>query len=193
MSWTRKSRPSEKRYFNGKHRYEHWYRDNQIYFITARVRDQFPAFASKETKAIFWDKHDQYTREFEFTPIVTSLLDNHYHELGYAKRGSELGEMMRKLHGSVAKLVNDLLPERIKPFWGDERGKDYFDGCLRDVLQMRRTFRYVYTQCRRHHICADPRQYAHTRVNVELESAVRRATELEAFLYGVRYRRYERY
>ena len=101
--------------------------------------------------------------------------------------------MLRKLYGSVAKLVNDLLPERIKPFWGDERGKDYFDGCLRDVLRMRRTFRYVYTQCRRHHICSDPREYRHTRVNVELESAVRRAIELNAFLYGVPYRRYERY
>jgi REP element-mobilizing transposase RayT len=193
MAWTRKSRPSEKRYFNGKHRYEHWYRDNQVYFITARVNGRRAAFATDEAKSVFWLKFDQYTSEYEFTPIVTSLLDNHYHVLGYAKRGSQLGEMMRKLHGSVAKLVNDLLPGRVVPFWGDERGKDYFDGCIRDVLQMRRTFRYVHTQCRRHHVCKDPRDYPHTRVGVELERAVRRAVELGAFLYGVPYRRYEGY
>ena len=32
-------------FFSGRHRFEHWYRDNTIYFITARCRDKFPAFA----------------------------------------------------------------------------------------------------------------------------------------------------
>ena len=191
MSRTRKSRPAQKRWFDGKHRFEHWYRDNQIYFITARCHDRFPAFASEEAKTIFWTKFDQYTRQYEFTPIVTSLLDNHYHTEGYLKHGDGLGEMMRKLHGSVAKLVNDILPARHVPFWHDARGKDYFDGCIRDELQMVRTYRYVFTQCRRHHVCTEPNDYPHTRVNVEMQRAVRRARELKAFLYGVPYRRYE--
>ncbi len=42
-------------------------------------------------------------------------------------------------------------------------------------------------------VCADPKDYPHRRVGVELERAVRRATELEAFLYGVPYRRYGKY
>lgn len=99
---------------------------------------------------------------------------------------------MRKIHGSVAKLVNDTLPERRVPFWTDTANHDYFDGCLRDELQGRRTYRYVLTQCRRHGICADPKDYPHTRVYVECDRAIRRATELEAFLYGVPYARYER-
>jgi hypothetical protein len=33
---------------------------------------------------------------------VTTLLYNHYHTVGYLKKGEELGAMMRKLHGSVA-------------------------------------------------------------------------------------------
>ena len=40
--------------------------------------------------------------------------------------------------GTVAKLVNDLLPERHVPFWREARRNDYFDGCLRDELQCRR-------------------------------------------------------
>jgi len=33
--------------------------------------------------------------------------------------------MMRKIHGSVAKLVNDILPERHKPFWAEKRNKGW--------------------------------------------------------------------
>jgi len=187
----RKSHSTSHERFDGKHCLEHWYCDNQVYFITARCRDRYPALASEQAKAIFWDRFDYYTKRHGFTPFVTSLLDNHYHTEGYLKVGEELGPMMRKLHGSVSKLVNDLLPERRVPFWGDTKGHDYFDGCIRDILQCRRAFRYTYT-CRRHGVCLDPTRYPHTRVNVEIERAVRRAVELGAFMEDVPYARYER-
>jgi hypothetical protein len=174
----------------GEHRFEHWYVDNQVYFITARCRDRYHAFESDEAKAVFWDRFYHYTGLHGFFPWVTTVVDNHYHSLGYLKFGKELGQMMRKLHGSVAKLVNDLLPERRRPFWREAGGRDYFDGCLRDETQCRRAYRYTLTQCRRHGICADWHDYPHTRVDIELERGVRRATELEAFLYGVPYPRY---
>jgi len=98
---------------------------------------------------------------------------------------------MRLLHGSVAKLVNDLLPERRLPFWRDDRGHDYFDGCLRDEVQCRRTYRYVLTQSVRHGLCRDWRDYPHTRVRIDLEVGVKRALELKAFLEGVPYKRYD--
>ena len=99
---------------------------------------------------------------------------------------------MQHLHGSVAKLVNDLLPVRLLPFWRTQPDKDYFDGCIRDELQLRRAYWYTFTQCRRHHICADPKDYPHTRVNVELERAVKRALELRVFLEDVPYQRYDK-
>ncbi len=124
-------------------------------------------------------------------PWVTSLLDNHYHTVGYLKVGKNLGKMMQRLHGSVAKLVNDLLPAKIeRPFWFDAGEQGYFDGCLRNEKQGRKTFRYVHTQCRRHHYCDDPSDYPNTKVNVELERAIGRANELKAFLVGVPYKRY---
>jgi len=172
------------------HRYEHWLVDNQVYFITARVRDQFHAFRPEEAKAIFWDRFLHYTATCLFTPWVTSLLDNHYHTIGYLKIGANLPTMMQRLHGSVAKLVNDTLPERFPEFWRDAKGHEYFDGCLRDEKQGRLTYRYVFTQCKRHGIWVDPRDYPHTRVNVELERAVARANELRAFLNDVPYKRY---
>ena len=86
----RKSNTSPRERYDGKHRFEHWYRDNQVYFITARCRNRFRTFAADEAKAIFWNKFERYTTEFAFTPWVTSLLDNHYHTLGYVKIGENL-------------------------------------------------------------------------------------------------------
>jgi hypothetical protein len=182
---------SHSEWYNGKHRFEHWYVDNQVYFITSRCREGYLAFLSNYAKAIFWDRFEHYTAQHGFVPWVTTLIGNHYHTLGYLRNGRELGQMMRKIHGSVAKLVNDVLPERRRPFWRESSGKDYFDGCIRDELQCRRAYRYTLTQSVRHGLCSDWRTYEHTRVNVELERGVRRALELGAFMEGVKYPRYE--
>lgn len=186
-----RSDPSTHEFFNGRHRFEHWYRDNTVYFITSRVRNRLSAFASEEAKQIFWDRFNHYTSAHGFTPFVTTLLDNHYHTLGYLRRGSELGEMMRQIHGSVAKLVNDLLPTRHVPFWTDRENRDYFDGCIRNQQQCRRAYRYTLLQSVRHKIARDWHHYPHTHVSVELEIAVKRALELKAFLDDVPYQRYQ--
>lgn len=111
-------------HFNGQHRFEHWYRDNSVYFITARCRDRFQAFTSDEAKAIFWDRFEHYTLLFNFIPWLTTLIGNHYHTIGYVKDASKLGQMMQRIHGSVAKLVNDTLPDRHVPFWRNASGHD---------------------------------------------------------------------
>ncbi len=174
------------------HRFEHWLADNQVYFITARCRDQYSAFASEPAKAVFWTQFDKYAAEFGFTPWVTSLVDNHYHTLGYLRVGNNLPIMVQRIHGSVAKLVNDLLPARHLPFWRDAEGKGYFDGCIRDEKQGRLAYRYTLLQAVRHGIVRDWRLYPHTHVNVELEPAIRRSHELKAFLEGVPYKRYQK-
>ncbi|HUT01149.1 MAG TPA: hypothetical protein VM031_01740 [Phycisphaerae bacterium] len=178
--------------YRGEHRFEHWYVSNQVYFITARCRDQYHAFGSEEARRVFWDRFEHHTRQGLFAPWVASLLSNHYHVLGYCREADLFGRMMQRIHGSVAKQVNDLLPARRRPFW-DKRGhQDYFDGCLRNARQCRLAYRYVLTQSVRHGICADRREYPHTRVYIDLERALKRALALHAFLEGVPYKRYER-
>jgi len=98
--------------------------------------------------------------------------------------------MMRKLHGSVAKLVNDTLPERRVPFWGSDDHDDYFDGCLRNETQYRRAYRYTKLQAVRAGVVRDWRDYPHTHANVELEAGLKRALELKAFLTQIPYPRY---
>jgi hypothetical protein len=172
-------------------RFEHWYRDNTIYFITSRCRDQFPAFKSEAAKSIFWNRFDHWTGAYGFVPCVTTLMDNHYHTLGYLKIGTNLGPLMQRLHGSVAKLVNDILPQRHLPFWREAGERDYFDGCIRDELQCRRAYRYILQQSIRARIVKDWRQYPHTRVAVDLERTVARAKQLNAFMENVPYKRYD--
>jgi hypothetical protein len=38
----RKSSISSDEYYDGNHRFEHWYRDNQVYFITAESSPGLP-------------------------------------------------------------------------------------------------------------------------------------------------------
>jgi REP element-mobilizing transposase RayT len=187
-----RSDPSSNEFFKGRHRFEHWYRDNSVYFITARCRNRLPAFESESAKQIFWDRFLHYTRMHGFETWVVSLLDNHYHKLGYVKDASQLGEMMRKIHGSVAKLVNDLLPQRQVSFWGDGHHDDYFEGCIRDVLQLERAFFYTRDQAVRAGIVKDYREYSHTKICVERDVAIAKAIKLKAFMSNVPYQRYEK-
>jgi REP element-mobilizing transposase RayT len=188
----RKSSISSGESHDGDHRFEHWYRDNTVYFLTARCRGKTPAFLSEEAKAIFWDRLLHYAMEYGFALWVVSLLDNHYHIVGYLKHGESLGPFVRHLHGSVAKLVNDLLPIRLKPFWYDTGKQGYWDGCLRDEQQGRKSFRYTLLQAVEAGIVKGYRDYPHTRVFIELERAIRRATELKVWLEDVPYKRYEK-
>ncbi|MEM9752406.1 MAG: hypothetical protein AAF916_03380 [Planctomycetota bacterium] len=192
----RKSSHTKTHRFRGHHRFEHWYADNQVYFLTARCRDRVPAFASESARTVFWDRFEHYTATYGFTPWITSLLDNHYHTLGYLRHGENLGPLMQRLHGSVAKLVNDHLESRdqprLKPFFREAGHQDYFDGCLRSEKQGRLTYRYVQIQSERHGFTNDWRSYPHTRINVELEPAIQRANELHAWMTGVPYKRYDK-
>lgn len=187
----RKSSGTKTKVFRGQHRFEHWYLDNQVYFISARCRERFPALACEEAKKVFWERFDHYTHEYEFYPWVTSVLDNHYHTLGYLRTGENLGKLMQRLHGSVAKLVNDLLPTPHKRFWRDKGKKDYFDGCIRDETQCRRAYLYTLYQGERHGVVTDWREYSHTRVDISFERGLKRALKLNAFLENVPYKRYQ--
>jgi hypothetical protein len=176
--------------FQGQHRFEHWYRDNTVYFITSKVRDGFPALRSDDAKSVFWDRFDHWTRRYDFEPWVATLLDNHYHVLGYLKKGENLGPMMQKLHGSVAKLVNDVLPKRHLPFWRFKGNRDYFDGCLRTETQLRRTYPYVLNQAVKAGIVRRIEDYPHTRAPLQLARCVELASDRRCYLPDVRYPRY---
>ena len=187
----RKSGQGRREWFQGKHKFEHWYRDHTVYFITARCRDQRPCFAGAQARAVFWNRFLHYAAKHAFEPWVTTLMNNHYHTLGFLHRGQEPGEMMRKIHGSVAKLVNDTRAVRCVPFWNDRRHRDYFDGCIRNEKQYRRAYRYTVLQSVRAGLVKDWRAYPDTRVAVGLEDGLQRAVARDGFLTGVPYARYE--
>ena len=50
-------------FFDGQHRFEHWYRDNTVYFITTKVRDGYRAFDSDRAKR-FSSSDSSTTRSF---------------------------------------------------------------------------------------------------------------------------------
>jgi len=191
VSKFRKSSATPHEFFDGEHRFEHWYRDNTVYFITSKVRDGYAAFETEAAKNIFWDRFEFYTKLHGFHPWVATVMNNHYHFEGYLRDGSHLGEMMRKLHGSVAWMVMKEIKVHRVPFWRGAGNRDYFDGCLRDVLQAFRAFNYTRDQAVKARIVKDYRDYPHTRVYLDRDRAIARAVQLKAFLEEVPYKRYE--
>ena len=119
-------------------------------------------------------------------------MSNHYHTVGHLQIGTNLGPLMQRLHGSVAKLVNDILSKRHLPFWRTKGNKDYFDGCLRDAKQLDRTYRYVLRQSIRAGIAKDVSHFPNTRLQLSLELALKRAAQSNAYLPNVPYARYDR-
>ncbi|HEY1683627.1 MAG TPA: hypothetical protein VGG19_02595 [Tepidisphaeraceae bacterium] len=85
MRRLRKSSVSRGEFYQGRHRFEHWYLDNCVYFVTARCRDKKRCFATEEAKKVFWDRFELYAQLHHFVPWATTLMDNHYHTIGYFK------------------------------------------------------------------------------------------------------------
>jgi hypothetical protein len=75
-------------------------------------------------------------------------------------------------------------------FWRESGNRDYFDGCIRNEKQCRLAYKYTQRQSVRHGIARDWREYPHTQVTIDLERGLKRATELQAFLESVPYKRY---
>ena len=192
MSNFRKTSATPHEFFDGKHRFEHWYRDNTVYFVTSKCRDGFAAFDSDAAKAIFWDRFTYYTQLHGFIVWVVTLMNNHYHFLGYLRDGEQLGEMMRKLHGSIAWMVMKETGVRHVPFWRSTENRDYFDGCIRDALQAYRAFNYTRNQAVKARLVKRWEDYPHTRVYLDRDRCVARAADLGAYLEDVPYARYER-
>jgi hypothetical protein len=157
------------------------------------VRDGFAAFDSDRAKMIFIDRFEYYTNLHGFYPWVMTVMNNHYHFEGYLKRGEELGEMMRKLHGSVAWMVMKEIDLRHVPFWRGKGNKDYFDGCLRDVLRAFRAFNYTRDQAVRARLVKHHTDYPYTKMYLDRDRAIARAVQLSAFMEDVPYARYERH
>ena len=50
------------------------------------------------TETIFWDRFNYYAVKYGFVPWIISLLDNHYHTLGYLRIGESLRHQAQNLH-----------------------------------------------------------------------------------------------
>ena len=105
MAWTQKSHGWDHKRLPGPDPFQHWYRDNQVYFITARCRDGFPTFASDAAKAVFWDRFVHYTAMHQFQPRVATLMNNHYH-LVLQTPEPNLSRGMQWLNGTYAAWFN---------------------------------------------------------------------------------------
>ncbi len=72
MGKFRKSSATNTHIWNGHHRFEHWYRDNTVYFITSKARDARHVFRTDDAQRIFWDRFNHWTSTYGFDPWIVA-------------------------------------------------------------------------------------------------------------------------
>ncbi|MEL7238232.1 MAG: transposase [Planctomycetota bacterium] len=185
------SRTKEEKRPDGSHRFEHWIKDNQLYFLTCCTKGHAHVFKSRQAQEVFWQCFNRWHERSGFKVCVVTLMSSHYHLVGYAKVGQQLVDFVQGLHGSTARAVNPLLDQPLRPFWGERKGQSYFDGCLRDEEQASKAWTYTRDQAVKAGLVENWDEWPGTRVFVERDAMLKRATTLGAYLRGVPYKRYD--
>jgi len=121
------------------HHPPHIYRDNMIYFITARTVDQKSYFGTDAKKKLFCLCLKAGLQRFEIDLYAWVLLDNHYHLLLKISSGEDLSEFINFVNGKSSFELNKLENQQGRKIW-----YQYWDHCIRDELDFWKHFNYIH-------------------------------------------------
>jgi len=136
------------------HHPPHIYLDNAWYIISASTLDRVPLLRSERAKAFVRDKLNALIPEFGIALRAWVILDNHYHLLLRTRLGQELPRLLRRLHGSVSRQVNE---------WDGINGRqvwhNYWDTSIRDEAGLWTRFNYVHQNPVKHGYVDSPEDW----------------------------------
>jgi len=121
------------------HHPPHIYKDDSIYFITARTYQKEKIFNTDQKKKILFKNLRNEFSKIDYKLYAWAILDNHYHIEFKTKFGSNLGKTLNFIHGRTAFEINEL--ENIS---GRKIFQNYLDYCIRDEKDFYRHFNYIH-------------------------------------------------
>jgi REP element-mobilizing transposase RayT len=86
----------------------HIYKDDTIYFITARTVEKEKLFDIEKKKKIFYRTLKNVLERYNYLLYAWTILDNHYHLLMKIAEGENLKFFVKDLHALSAKRLNEL-------------------------------------------------------------------------------------
>jgi REP element-mobilizing transposase RayT len=154
------------------HHPPHIFRDNTIYFITARTikkesqrkletfiatsvevsdyrRDSLQNtnmyFYNNARKDVFVEVFKKSIKKYDIKIFAWVLLDNHYHLLIKINKKEALTRFIQNLHANSARLLNKLDNTKGRKIW-----YQYWDHCIRDEKDFYKHFNYIHNNPIKH-------------------------------------------
>jgi len=130
------------------HHPPHIFRDDTIYFITARTVDQKLYFDTDSKKKLFCLCLKAGLQKFEIHLYAWVLLNNHYHLLFKIPAGENLSKFINFINGKSSFELNKLENRQGRKTW-----YQYFDHCIRDEADFWKHFNYIHQNPVKHGFC----------------------------------------
>ncbi|MFH1367108.1 MAG: transposase [Patescibacteria group bacterium] len=107
--------------------------------LTASTLNRVKLFDSDNKKNLLRNILFEAIKKFQFLLYAWVILDNHYHILFQIKKGKDLSNFIKKIHGQSAIELNNLTTSRGRRVW-----YQYWDTCIRDDGDYWRRFNYIH-------------------------------------------------
>ncbi len=133
------------------HHPPHIFKNNAIYFITARTIDKNPHFNTTEKKNIFCLCLKAGLQKFEVEIFAWVLLSNHYHLLIKIDKKESLSKFINYLHGKSSYELNKLNKIEKHKIW-----HQYFDRIIRSEKDFWTRFNYIHNNPIKHSYIKNP-------------------------------------
>ena len=149
----RKSAATKTESFKSHHRYEHWYLDNQIYFITARCRDSLPRLRERSSEDNLLGPLRSLHKTLRLCTVdhkPTRQPLPHARLSPYRRKPRPDDATPARFHRKTSQRHPTTTTACHS---GAKSGnRDYFDGCIRNEKQCRLAYKYTQRQSVRHGI-----------------------------------------
>ena len=122
-----------------KHHPLHIYKDDALYFITARTVKKEKFFNTSEKKRIFRQTLKSVLEKYSYQLYAWIILDNHYHFLMKIATGENLKFFVKDLHSLSAKRINELDNQIRRKIWFQ-----YWDYCPRNEKDFYQHLNYIH-------------------------------------------------
>lgn len=99
-----------------KHRPLHFYLDNSLVFISARIYGGFSYLISEEMKGYFWKLLEEKALKYDLGLKAWVVLNNHYHLIVEAKKGNVVSKFIKEIHGASARHIKKRLPSLVATY-----------------------------------------------------------------------------
>lgn len=134
----------------------HLFLDDSPYFLTGATYQKRRLLQHTDLKQRLLDKIIATTRHFGWTLEHWVILDNHYHLMLRSRRGEDLTELMRQIHGGTSGDIAKAT-QCAKPVW-----YNFWDYCPRDDRDYYARLNYLLYNPIKHGYATDLKDYPHS-------------------------------